>query len=71
MPLHRHTTIRRHLMLRVPVFAMTAALAVASGASAMPMRHGHHHHKAHNPNRVDAASHAATMRAIGAMRMGE
>jgi hypothetical protein len=67
--------IRRHLILRVVVPAMTAAALVSPGASAMPMRDvdsaaGTHAKKMHHSVRpaalVDAAAHAATMRAIGA-----
>lgn len=69
--------IRRHLILRVVVSAITAAAVVAPGASAMPRRDvdsaaGTHakqmHHNARPAALVDAAAHAATMRAIGAAR---
>ncbi len=66
--------IRRHRILRVVVSAIAAAAVVAPGASAMP-RHdvdsaaGTHAKKMHHNERlVDAAAHAATMRAIGAAR---
>jgi hypothetical protein len=71
-----HAMIRRHLILRVVVSAITAAAVVAPGASAMPTRDADSatgtHAKMHNNARpaalVDAAAHAATMRAIGAAR---
>lgn len=62
----------RRLTLRVFVPAMTAAAIVAPAASAMPTRdtapHATRMHSAvRSPALVDAAAHAATVRAIGAM----
>jgi hypothetical protein len=66
--------IHRHLIFRALVTAVTAAAVGASAASAMP-RHDAgssaaktHHSVARNPALIDAAAHAATMRAIGAKR---
>jgi hypothetical protein len=66
--------IRRHLILGVVVPAMTAAAVVAPGASARPIRDGgppaaRMHHSVRSAALVDAAAHAATMRAIGAARV--
>ena len=65
--------IRRHLILGVVVPAMTAAAVVAPGASAMPIRDGgpaaRMHHSVRSAALIDAAAHAATMRAIGAARV--
>ena len=60
--------IRRHHILRVVVPAMTAAAVVAPGASAMPFRDADSAaaHSVRPAALVDAAAHAATMRAIGA-----
>ena len=69
--------MRRHLIRRVSVFAVVAAAVVTSEASAMPMRDvgsppAKHaagtRHSALIPARIEAAEHAATMRAIGAAR---
>jgi hypothetical protein len=64
--------IRRHLILRVVVPAVTVAAVVAPGASAMPTRDvcstrvATKHHHVHPAARVEAAAHADTMRRIGA-----
>lgn len=67
--------IRHHLLLRAFIPTMAAAAVAASAASAMPARDagwraaGHEtrtHHLVLPPARVDAAAHAATLRAIGA-----
>jgi hypothetical protein len=63
--------IRRHLILRVVVSAITAAAVVAPGASAMPVDSAagtHAKQTHHNARLVEAAAHAETMRAIGAAR---
>ena len=57
--------IRRRHILRVFVPAMTAAALVAPGASAMPTQEVGSS-AANSPALVDAAAHAATVRAIGA-----
>ena len=66
--------LRRHLILRTFVPAITAAALAASAASAMPARDmgwraARHeirtHHTVLLPDRVDAAAHAATIRGIG------
>jgi hypothetical protein len=61
----------RRLTVRVVVPAVTAAAIVAPGASAMPMedtptRAAKMDRVERSQARVDAAAHAATMRAIGA-----
>ena len=75
MPLHPHSKTQRRLV--VFVSALTASAAVASGASAMPRRDAApphvkttHHQIVLNPARIDAAAHAATMRALGARIAG-
>jgi hypothetical protein len=63
--------IRRHLIHLALVPALAAAALGPSGASAMPARDPVAPVVRHEmlPARVDAAAHAATMRAIGAARM--
>lgn len=73
--------IHRHLILRAFVTVVTAAAVGAPAASAMPTRDagssaaGHatnvHHSVVRNPALVDAAAHAATIRAIGAKRVAQ
>jgi hypothetical protein len=67
----------RHHILRISATVIAAAAVAASSASAMP-RHdtGSGHTATHrsapvNPARIDAAAHAATMRAIGAKRVAQ
>ena len=62
--------IRRHLILRVFATVTTAAAVAAPGAAAMPTRDAGPRATA-NPNLVDAAAHAATMRGIGERLAGE
>ena len=60
---------RRHLIVRVVVPALTTVAVIAPAASAMPMRDATQATQMHRSERlVDAAAHAATMRAIGARR---
>ena len=57
----------RRLTVRVFIPAITAAAIVAPGASAMPTQDvDSHASDSRSPLLVEAAAHAATMRAIGA-----
>jgi hypothetical protein len=67
--------IRHHLILRAFIPTIASVTLTASAASAMPARNvGRQaagramgtHHTVPQPGRVDAAAHAATIRALGA-----